>query len=36
VKSITSKKVEQMRNQLENISNVRDATNMLARRIKNM
>jgi hypothetical protein len=37
VKSIISKKIEQMRNQLEkNISNVRDAINTLARRIKNM
>jgi hypothetical protein len=36
VKSSTSKKIEQMRNQLENISNARDATNTLARRIKNM
>jgi hypothetical protein len=35
-KSSTSKKIEQMRNQLENIFNARDATNMLARRIKNM
>jgi predicted ATP-binding protein involved in virulence len=36
MKSSTSKKTEQMKNQLENISNMRDATNTLARRIKNM
>jgi hypothetical protein len=35
VKSSTSKKTEQMKNQLKNISNVRDVTNTLARRIKN-
>jgi hypothetical protein len=36
VKSSTPKKIEQMRNQLKNISNARDTTNTLARRIKNM
>jgi predicted ATP-binding protein involved in virulence len=36
VKSSTSRKTEQMKNQLKNISNARDATNTLARRIKNM
>jgi hypothetical protein len=36
MKSSISKKIEQRKISLENISNVRDATNMLARRIKNM
>jgi Ni,Fe-hydrogenase III large subunit len=35
-KSRIIKKIEQMRNQLEKISNARDATNMFARRVKNM
>jgi hypothetical protein len=36
VKSTTSKKIEQKKISLENISNARDATNTLARRIKNI
>jgi hypothetical protein len=36
VKSSTSKKTEQRKINLENISNMRDATNTLAGRIKNM
>jgi ppGpp synthetase/RelA/SpoT-type nucleotidyltranferase len=35
-RSNTSQKIEQMRNQLENLSNVKNVTHMLARRIKNM
>jgi predicted translin family RNA/ssDNA-binding protein len=35
-RSNTSQKIEQMRNQLEDFSEVRNATNKLARRIKNL
>jgi Co/Zn/Cd efflux system component len=35
-RSNTSQKIEQMRNQLENLSNVRNVTHILARSIKNM
>jgi hypothetical protein len=36
MKVSTSKKIEQKINELKNISNERDATNTLVRRIKNM
>jgi lysozyme family protein len=36
VKSITSRNIEQMRNQLENINDARDATHTISRRIENM